>query len=125
MATETRTDNKTGMNRVPMLPLILAGGAGLVVIAARARNTMRSKGTAFKRHQHDALEHTHEHVHVTHNRSEPGKPVGGWQHLTAEHIHAHNHPGLEHSHRPHKDFSSEHRSEAHIHDHEHPTTSWP
>ena len=78
---------------------------------------------AFKEHSHEALQHHHEHVHVTHNRTDPDKGVGGWEHLTAEHSHLHNHAALDHSHRPHRDVEEEHRHEAHVHDHDHPTMS--
>ena len=72
-------------------------------------------------HHHDALEHSHEHLHVTHQRTDEGRGVGGWQHLTASHNHRHNHAALRHSHRPHRNLESEHREEAHLHDHDNPT----
>lgn len=110
------------MNRT-MMPLLFAGVAVLAVLGRVISKGAKNSSAEFKNHSHGAIEHTHDHVHVTHERSDPGKPVGGWTHLTAEHSHRHNHASLEYSHRPHRDLESEHSREAHIHDHEHPTTS--
>jgi hypothetical protein len=75
-----------------------------------------------QRHSHGALVHDHEHFHVTHNRTDPGKGVGGWEHLTANHSHSHNHASMDHVHRPHRNFDVEHHQEAHVHDHDHPAS---
>ena len=105
---------------LPALPFII-GGVSFFLMLLKGIRKGGEKG--FKAHSHAALEHSHAHVHVTHNRHEDDKKVGGWQHLTSEHTHAHNHAAMDHSHRPHRDFESEHRQEAHIHDHDHPTHS--
>jgi hypothetical protein len=116
MATHTG-EKKPVEKLLPLVPLAI--GFGLVLM----KGLHKGDPKGFKSHHHQALEHTHAHVHVTHNRSDEDKKVGGWQHLTSEHEHPHNHPALEHSHRPHRDFEDEHRHEAHVHDHEHPTHS--
>ena len=115
--TEPDTTSKKIEKVKPMLPFIV-GGASVLFMALKGLR--RGNGGDFKRHSHSALEHVHEHVHVTHYRNDSDKGVGGWDHLTAEHRHAHNHPAVDHAHRPHRDFDKEHRSEAHVHDHEHP-----
>ena len=100
------------------LPMILAAGGGLSLLLL---GKLRSSGKVKEElHHHGSLDHVHEHVHVTHNRTDDDKGVGGWEHLTASHSHRHDHASLDHSHRPHRDFDKEHRSEAHIHDHDEP-----
>jgi hypothetical protein len=70
-------------------------------------------------HEHDAKEHDHKHVHVTHYL-----PKGeDWTHLLSTHGHPHNHAALDHVHIPHNDVEKEHPREAHVHDHAHPTAS--
>jgi hypothetical protein len=71
----------------------------------------------FEHHRHDAVVHSHEHWHVTHNFSEM---AGTFEHLASQHAHAHDHAELEHSHYPHRDFESEHKGEAHEHYHADP-----
>jgi hypothetical protein len=113
-----------GPKEVPMLPLLLFASGALLFAATKLIGALTGGGkSGVKSHQHEALNHQHDHVHVTHSRTDPDKGVGGWEHLTAEHSHPHNHPALEHSHRPHRDFEAEHRREAHVHDHEHPMRS--
>ena len=107
--------------RIGALLLLVPAAIGMVFF--RKRKGDQGSHVAFESHNHEALDHEHQHVHVTHYRSDPEKGVGGWEHLTAEHSHRHNHPSLQHSHRPHRDFSAEHRREAHVHDHEHPSSS--
>ena len=68
----------------------------------------------WERHDHAAVVHAHEHVHVTHNRNEM---TGGFDHLSSEHEHDHDHAKVAHAHFPHRDFEQEHRYEAHDHDH--------
>ena len=119
--TEPHTAEKKPVEKLlPILPFVI-GGASFALMLLKGLHKGDSKG--FKSHSHEALEHVHAHVHVTHNRHDDDKKVGGWQHLTSEHSHPHNHPALEHSHRPHRDLEAEHDKEAHIHDHEHPTHS--
>lgn len=77
---------------------------------------MAPKG--FVAHDHPALVHRHEHVHVTHY-AHTGKR--GVEHLTCTHRHEHNHAPVQHAHAPHEDVEREHRREAHVHNHEHPT----
>ena len=113
---ETRTSEQSKFKPVTAIPIAIAGIGGLFLLK---KILFHENGNGFKSHGHDALDHLHEHVHVTHNLHEPAVE-GGWQHLTAAHSHRHNHLALEHSHRPHRNFESEHRKEAHIHDHEHP-----
>ena len=118
---EIHTEEKKPVEKfLPMVPFVI-GGASFALMLFKGLHKSDSKG--FKSHNHEALEHSHAHVHVTHNRHDEDKKVGGWQHLTSEHEHPHNHPALEHSHRPHRDFDAEHAKEAHVHDHEHPTHS--
>ncbi|MGH8974519.1 MAG: hypothetical protein ACRD0C_15120 [Acidimicrobiia bacterium] len=69
----------------------------------------------FQEHEHEALDHTHRHYHVTHNMS-----AGGFEHLSSEHEHEHDHAPLRHAHHPHEDFDREHHGEAHVHDHVQP-----
>ena len=71
----------------------------------------------FEQHRHDAVVHSHEHWHVTHNFSEM---AGTFEHLASLHAHEHDHAELEHSHYPHRDFESEHKGEAHEHYHADP-----
>ena len=108
------------MSKAPMI----AGGVAGLFLVTRVMKAIFGRGKpGFKNHYHEALEHSHEHVHVTHDRTDPDKGVGGWEHLTSTHSHRHNHAALEHSHRPHRNLDKEHQGEAHVHDHEHPTTS--
>ena len=115
------TEEKKPVEKVlPVLPFLIGGASALLMLL---KGLHKGDPRGFKLHGHEALEHVHGHVHVTHNRRDDAKKVGGWQHLTSEHSHPHNHPALEHSHRPHRDFEAEHSHEAHVHDHEHPTHS--
>jgi hypothetical protein len=116
----TAVEKKPLEKWLPFLPFVV-GGVSFFLVMLKAMRKSDPRG--FKAHTHDALEHSHAHVHVTHNLHDDDKSVGGWQHLTAEHSHAHNHASMEHSHRPHRDFDKEHAQEAHVHDHEHPTHS--
>ena len=59
-------------------------------------------------HQHDAVVHAHDHMHVTHYHR-PGEDL---THLVASH-----------SHEPHEDMDKEHLREGHVHDHAHPSAS--
>lgn len=111
--------NDVGKSPGRMLPL-MAGGVLMSLLVGKLLRRKRHVRT--ERHDHGALVHDHDHVHVTHNRTDPGKGVGGWEHLTATHSHLHDHAPLEHSHRPHRNFLKEHRSEAHVHDHEEPVS---
>jgi hypothetical protein len=124
MATYTEpayTGEKKAIEKLlPVLPFVL-GGASFMFMMLKGMHRRDTRG--FRAHNHDAMEHSHAHVHVTHNLHESERKVGGWQHLTAEHEHRHNHAAMEHSHRPHRDFDKEHAQEAHVHDHEHPTHS--
>jgi len=54
-------------------------------------------------HQHDAVVHAHDHMHVTHYHR-PGEDL---THLIASHSHEHNHPALSHSHEPHEDMDKD------------------
>ena len=104
-------------------PWVMGGGLlglGVLLFLIRKLTGIGRGGVKTKQHSHEALMHSHEHVHVTHERTEPGKGVGGWSHLTASHTHEHNHASLAHAHRPHRNFDAEHGREAHIHDHDHP-----
>jgi hypothetical protein len=115
------SNNKSPVEKLlPALPFVLGGMSFLFMLL----KTMR-KGDArgFKSHHHEAMEHSHAHVHVTHNLADSDASKGGWEHLTAEHEHPHNHTATDHSHRPHRNFDKEHAQEAHVHDHEHPTHS--
>jgi hypothetical protein len=116
-AKDTSKRNKT------MIPLIIGGVAGLALMVRQFAKGSKKNSSQFTSHSHQALQHDHPHVHVTHERSDPEAPVGGWSHLTAEHSHMHNHAAMQHSHRPHRDFEAEHVREAHVHDHEHPARS--
>lgn len=69
----------------------------------------------FQEHEHEALDHSHRHFHVTHNMSS-----GGFEHLSSEHQHEHDHSALRHAHMPHQNFEHEHEGEAHVHDHVEP-----
>ena len=106
--------------RIGALLLVVPAAIGMLIFRKK-----RHKGehVPFELHRHDPLDHEHQHVHVTHYRSDPSRGVGGWEHLTSDHTHRHNHPALEHSHRPHRNFTAEHAHEAHVHDHQHPTAS--
>ena len=109
----------------------LAGVAALLAIRTlwsgrRVLNEVRKRThlADYIEHSHDAVVHTHEHPHVTHNRREgPDELVGEWEHLTALHTHEHNHAPITHSHLPHENAEHEHPGEAHIHDHSHPSAS--
>lgn len=84
----------------------------------------RTHTAEFVEHGHDAVMHTHEHPHVTHNRREGADEFAGeWEHLTALHVHEHNHAAMTHSHVPHENAEHEHLGEGHIHDHSHPSVS--
>jgi hypothetical protein len=113
------TQRESTGNRIKQFAPMLAAGGGalLLMLFKKARG---SRGPKLETHYHGPLDHVHEHVHVTHNRTDDLKGVGGWQHLTASHSHRHNHASLEHTHRPHRHFEEEHRTEAHIHDHDEP-----
>lgn len=110
----------------------LAAAAVVALMAGRNRSVRssvvwevakRSHLGQFEEHSHDAVVHTHEHPHVTHNRREgPDEVLGEWEHLTSVHEHEHNHSAVQHRHLPHQDAAHEHLGEAHIHDHGHPTT---
>jgi hypothetical protein len=118
---ETSTTEKKPIDKLmPVLPFVLGGASFLFMLL---KGLHKSDPRGFKSHNHDAMEHSHAHVHVTHNLQDHDKSTGGWQHLTAEHEHPHNHNAMEHSHRPHRNFDKEHAQEAHVHDHEHPTHS--
>ncbi|HVM20875.1 MAG TPA: hypothetical protein VM307_13020 [Egibacteraceae bacterium] len=71
----------------------------------------------FESHTHDAVVHSHEHWHVTHNFNAQAQT---FVHLASQHTHEHDHAALEHAHFPHQDFESEHRGEAHDHYHADP-----
>src|SRR5215217_6286368 len=102
----------------------IPGAIGAVLLLKRLLGSVNSDDHyRVERHHHEALQHDHEHVHVTHERTDDSEAVGGWAHLTASHKHDHNHPAVAHEHRPHRSFEAEHRREAHVHDHGHPTTS--
>jgi hypothetical protein len=117
----TYTTDKKPIDKVlPVLPFVLGGASFLFMLL---KTLHKSDPRGFKAHSHEAMEHSHAHVHVTHNLQDHEKSTGGWQHLTAEHDHPHNHAATEHSHRPHRNFDKEHAQEAHVHDHEHPTHS--
>ena len=92
----------------------------------RVVNEVRKRAhlAGYVEHAHEAIVHTHEHPHVTHNlREGPDEFVGEWEHLTALHGHQHNHAALTHSRLPHENAEHEHLGEAHIHDHSHPNVS--
>ena len=103
---------------------LVLGGVAFGVRSLAWEVKKRAHIGSFEPHHHTALEHVHEHAHVTHNRRQGADiAVGEWDHLTAQHDHSHNHPALDHSHLPHQDAEHEHLGEAHIHDHQHPTVS--
>jgi hypothetical protein len=72
-----------------------------------------------ERHDHEAVVHDQEHVHITHY----DRPQEDVTHLVSTHAHEHNHPALSHEHDPHEDPDKEHLREAHIHDHARPDES--
>ena len=72
---------------------------------------------SWEEHHHDAIVHTHEHYHVTHNYNDL---TTGFDHLSSSHAHEHDHGELTHRHHPHQSFEQEHGGEAHVHDHEAP-----
>ncbi len=111
------SEQNSGLSQLKkMAPMALAAFGGLFLLLKK-----RSSGPPkVETHYHSPLEHAHEHVHVTHNRTDEERGVGGWEHLTASHSHLHNHASLEHSHRPHRNFDKEHATEAHIHNHDDP-----
>lgn len=78
---------------------------------------MDDRPEGFEEHHHEALVHTHEHFHVTHNFNEA---TGSFEHLASMHSHEHDHGEMTHSHLPHENFENEHRGEAHVHDHDAP-----
>lgn len=71
----------------------------------------------WEEHHHEAIIHSHEHHHVTHNYNQM---TGGYDHLSSIHVHEHDHNEVRHVHYPHQDFAKEHQYEAHIHDHDVP-----
>jgi hypothetical protein len=81
--------------------------------------TSREGSKVQEEHEHEALVHEQEHIHMTHYER-PGEDV---VHLTARHTHEHNHPAVTHSHEAHRDPYREHLRSAHVHDHAHPETS--
>ena len=111
--------------------LLIAGLGTLMAIRAfapprRVFREVRKRAHLedYVEHSHEAVVHTHQHPHVTHNRREGADElVGEWEHLTALHLHEHNQSAVTHSHLPHENAEHEHLGEAHIHDHSHPTTS--
>jgi hypothetical protein len=70
-------------------------------------------------HDHQAIVHEHEHIHVTHY----DRPEEEIAHMVARHPHEHNHPALTHDHKPHGDPDKEHLRESHVHDHARPDAS--
>lgn len=80
---------------------------------------MTTTTQAFIAHKHDAMVHTHEHVHITHHAKGGSAQI---EHLVSTHSHEHNHAAVDHSHAPHRNVEQEHSHEAHIHNHEHPAT---
>ena len=76
-----------------------------------------ASGSLWEEHDHDAIVHSHEHYHVTHNFREM---TGGFEHLSSEHEHKHDHTPVNHGHYPHQDLQHEHLGEAHVHDHVQP-----
>lgn len=114
--------------------LLITGLAALVALAVNAGRSVRSS-IAFEfakrthlghmeEHTHQAIVHTHQHPHVTHNRREGAEEMlGEWDHLTALHSHEHNHSAVAHAHLPHEMPEHEHLGEAHVHDHAHPAVS--
>jgi hypothetical protein len=114
--------------------LLFVGIMGYVAVLAartlsppqRIMNEVRKRThlADYVQHSHEAVAHTHEHPHVTHNRREGADElVGEWEHMTALHEHEHNHAAITHSHLPHENAEHEHLGEAHIHDHGHPSVS--
>jgi hypothetical protein len=75
-------------------------------------------GREFQLHAHPGIDHTHEHIHMTHY-AHHGSPTEV-EHLMSTHTHEHDHAPVEHAHAPHENPESEHNHEAHIHDHRHP-----
>lgn len=69
----------------------------------------------WEHHRHEAMVHSHQHYHVTHNSTGGSQP---FEHLSSRHDHEHDHAALGHSHYPHQDFDREHGGEAHVHDHD-------
>jgi hypothetical protein len=123
MTVETPFGTSTFKEPRAPLPLLIGGGIAVVLLATAVLGKLFGKKDGVKSHDHEALTHVHDHLHVTHNRTEPDKMVGGWEHLSSRHSHEHNHTPLTHIHRPHRNFEVEHATEAHIHDHEHPAHS--
>jgi hypothetical protein len=70
-------------------------------------------------HDHDAMVHDHQHVHVTHYL----RHGSDLEHELATHAHPHDHPAVAHQHEAHTDSAKEHEREAHVHDHRHAV--WP
>jgi hypothetical protein len=73
-------------------------------------------------HTHPAIEHTHDHWHVSHHHT--GGLNDDFAHRASWHTHAHNHAPLTHSHDYSRtDEERDHDKEAHVHDHTAPTDS--
>jgi hypothetical protein len=123
MSVETPFGTSTFKESRPPLPWLIGGGIALAVLGSTVLGKLFVKKSRLKNHDHPALVHSHDHVHVTHNRTDTKQMVGGWEHLSATHSHEHNHAPMTHTHRPHRNFDAEHATEAHVHDHEHPSRS--
>jgi hypothetical protein len=121
------------MKRMLKRLLLVAVAGSAAILATRTLSApqrivsevrKRAHMAGYVEHSHEAVVHTHEHPHVTHNRREGADELlGEWEHLTALHTHEHNHAALTHSHLPHENAEHEHLGEAHIHDHSHPSVS--
>lgn len=73
-------------------------------------------------HTHPAVEHSHDHWHVSHHHT--GGLGDDFEHRAWWHTHAHNHNAITHSHDySQQDEEQHHAKEAHIHDHADPTES--
>jgi hypothetical protein len=120
---------KKAITRLTTLGLISFGAFLVTKTRSPTRRVLnevrkRTHVADYVEHSHEAIVHTHEHPHVTHNRREgTDEVVGEWEHLTALHEHEHNHSAIAHSHLPHENAEHEHLGEAHIHDHSHPSVS--
>jgi hypothetical protein len=96
-------------------------------MAGQNQGTMRERPAleaqeTFDHHDHGAIVHGHQHVHITHCVVDGD--YSRVEHKTAVHVHEHNHSQTEHSHQPHPESGGfEHDYEAHIHDHAHPAQS--
>jgi hypothetical protein len=87
--------------------------------AHQAKGTVLASNSdnRWEEHDHEALVHSHEYFHVTHNHKDGD---GRFEHLSSSHIHEHNRASLRHSHVARQNFEHEHKGEAHVHDHEAP-----